>query len=105
VLDESRELGALRPLGVSPKDDDDPVPDDFFVAEVVPVSDDPDFSDFEELFDAEVVPISDELDFSDFDELFDAFSEDPDEEEADSTPSDFAVSESIRPVAFMLLAP
>lgn len=89
----SRELGALRPLGRSPpKDPEEP-----------PVSEEElDFELFEPAPEAPLLsaPISEEPDF----ELFDAEEDEP-EELADSTPSDFAVSESSRPVAFKLLAP
>ena len=91
----SRELGALRPLGRSlPKDElEEPLLS-------APVSEEPDFELFDEDEDEdEPLPVSDE---ADFDELFEDEAEEP-EELADSTPSDFAVSESSWPVAFKLL--
>jgi hypothetical protein len=85
----SRELGAFRPLGRSLKEEE-------------PLSDE----DVEEDVDAPEVPEAapfDEL----FEELF-SIEDDPAEEDDSAaladTPSDFAVSESSLPVAFMLLA-
>ncbi len=96
----SRELGALRPLDWSLKDEELPASEPVFEALdfaepllSAPVFEELDFSD--PLLSA---PISEELDFV----LFEA--DEPLDELADSTPSDFIVAESMLPVAFMLLA-
>lgn len=97
-LDLSRELGALRPLGRSLKEDDPLWSEPAFEEEAL---------DFE-LFDEGDEPapeapllldsISEEPDFEVFEEAA------PADEPAGSTPSDFAVSESRRPVALRLFA-
>jgi hypothetical protein len=92
----SRELGALRPLDWSVKDEEPLLSEPVFeVLDFALFEEDepaPDEPAGEEALLSE--PISEELDVALFEE----------DELADSTPSDFMVSESMLPVAFILLA-